>query len=379
MRVAFVSPSLRRGGAERQMLILAAALPRDEVELRFILLAERGPLADEAEALGIPVHVLGLQAATCRGLGPRCALALARFVRSYVRLTRNVDLVDAWLVPALTLVGLAQPVARVPVFLAGRRSLADVARPRTAARRLAATLAMRRADAFVANSQAAADDLVAIDGIDPAAVHVIRNAVLPPATDLQARDRIRAGWGFGPGECVVGCVASLQSGKGLPELVAAAGAVSERRPEVRVVIVGDGPLRSDLERQIAAHRLERVVRLDGDSGDARALYPGFDIAVQASDSESLPNAVLEAAAAGLPIVATAVGGTPEILEDGLSGILVPPRDPAALSAAIEGLAADPAARSRLGGGAALRARAFTPGVLAEATLGLYRSLVRQDR
>ena len=361
------------------MLILAGALPRDDVELRFILLAERGPLADEAEALGVPVHVLGLQAATCRGLGIRCALALARSVSSYVRLTRDVDLVDAWLVPALTLVGLAQPLARVPVFMAGRRSLADVARPRTAARRLAATLAMRRADAFVANSQAAADDLVAVDGIDPAAVHVIRNAVVPPAIDVQARDRIRAGWGFGPGDCVVGCVGSLQSGKGLPELVAAAAAVSKRRPELRVVIVGDGPLRSDLERQIAAHRLEEVVRLDVDSGDARPLYPGFDLAVQASDSESLPNAVLEAAAAGLPIVATAVGGTAEILEDGVSGVLIPARDPAALSAAIEGLVGDSAARTRLGTAAAIRARAFTPAVLAEATLDLYRSLVRQDR
>jgi len=346
------------------MLILAGALPRDDVELRFILLAERGPLADEAEALGVPVHVLGLQAATCRGLGIRCALALARSVRSYVRLTRDVDLVDAWLVPALTLVGLAQPLARVPVFMAGRRSLADVARPRTAARRLVATLAMRRADAFVANSQAAADDLVAVDGIDPAAVHVIRNAVVPPAIDVQARDRIRAG---------------LQSGKGWPELVAAAAAVSKRRPELRVVIVGDGPLRSDLERQIAAHRLEEVVRLDVDSGDARPLYPGFDLAVQASDSESLPNAVLEAAAAGLPIVATAVGGTAEILEDGVSGVLIPARDPAALSAAIEGLVGDSAARTRLGTAAAIRARAFTPAVLAEATLDLYRSLVRQDR
>lgn len=361
------------------MLILAGALPRDDVELRFILLAERGPLADEAEALGVPVHVLGLQAATCRGLGIRCAQALARSVRSYVRLTREVDLVDAWLVPALTLVGLAQPLARVPVFIAGRRSLADVARPRTAARRFAATLAMRHADAFVANSQAAADDLVAVDGIAASAVHVIRNAVMPPAIDVQARARIRAGWGFGPGDCVVGCVASLQSGKGLAELVAAAGAASERRPELRVVIVGDGPLRSDLERQIAAHRLEGVVRLDLDSGDARPLYPGFDLAVQVSDSESLPNAVLEAAAAGLPIVATAVGGTAEILEDGLSGVLIPARDPAALSAAIERLIGDSAARTRLGTAAAIRARAFTPAVLAEATLDLYRSLVRQDR
>ena len=358
------------------MLILAGALPRDQVELRFILLAERGPLADEAEALGVPVHVLGL--GVCRGLGLRCLLALARSVRSYVRLARSVDLVDAWLVPALTFVGLAQPVARVPVFLAGRRSLADVARPRTAARRHAAALAMRRADAFVANSQAAADDLVAVDGVDPAAVHVIRNAVLPPATDLLARDRIRAGWGFGPRECVVGCVASLQSGKGLPELVAAALVVAERRPELRLVIVGDGPLRGDLEQQITAHGLEQVVRLDHAFGDARPLYPGFDLVVQASDSESLPNAVLEAAAAGLPIVATAVGGTPEILEDGLSGLLVPPRDPAALSAAIEGLAADPAARSRLGAAASIRARAFTPDVLAEATLSLYGSLTRRE-
>jgi glycosyltransferase involved in cell wall biosynthesis len=120
------------------------------------------------------------------------------------------------------------------------------------------------------------------------------------------------------------------------------------------------------------------VILDLDAGDARPRYAGFDIAVQASESEGLPNAILEAAAAGLPIVATAVGGTPEVIEDGRTGLLVEPRDPLALAAAIDRLAEDPGARRRLGEAAAVRARDFSPEALAEATVRLYRSLFVPD-
>src|SRR4029078_8311843 len=101
-----------------------------EVDLRFIVLADRGPRGAEAEALGIRVPALGLSRQRCRRPARRCAAGGARAVARYLRATRGVDVVDAWLVPALTLVGLAPPLARVPVLVRARRALAgDAAAP----------------------------------------------------------------------------------------------------------------------------------------------------------------------------------------------------------------------------------------------------------
>ena len=128
LRVALLTPSLHPGGAERQMLILAAALPKTTFDLQFLTLSEPGDLAAEAEAMGIPVHVLGLSRDSCRGLSLGCLTETVAAVRAYIRLTRDIDVVDAWLVPAYTFAGTVQPLARVPVLLAGRRSALDVHR-----------------------------------------------------------------------------------------------------------------------------------------------------------------------------------------------------------------------------------------------------------
>ena len=115
--------------------------------------------------------------------------------------------------------------------------------------------------------------------------------------------------------------------------------------------------------------------LNGRAADARALYQAFDIYVQASESEGLPNAVLEAAACGLPIVATAVGGTVEILTTDVDGVLVPKGDRDRLAAAIAEVAGEPALRARLGRAARARADDFAPAALAASTAAVYRGLV----
>jgi glycosyltransferase involved in cell wall biosynthesis len=375
LRVAFLAPSLHPGGAERQMLILAATLPRTEFDLRFVVLSEPGDLAAEAEALGVPVHVLGLDRDACRRFTPRCLATLARAVRRYVRLTRDVDVVDAWLVPAYTFAGVIQPVARVPVLLAGRRSVLDVARTRTWSREAAGKLAMRHVDGVVANSQAAANQARASEGVDPARIHVIRNAVSP--MDMPAADRVelRSAWGFDAQHLVVGCVGNYKAGKGQQVLLEAAADLRDRQPALRYVLVGDGPLRGWLESEIHRRSLESTVILHSGERDARRVYGAFDIAVQASDSEGLPNAVLEAAAAGLPIVATAVGGTAEILTAEEDGILVASGDRRALAESIGRLADQPELRLRLGRAARQRVQAFSPARLAEQTGSLYVQLV----
>jgi len=356
------------------MLILAGALPRPTFDLRFLLLSEPGHLAAEAEALGVPVHVLGLRRETCREFTPRCVGDLARAVRAYRRLTRDVDIVDAWLVPAYTFAGLVQPFARVPVLVAGRRSTIDVNRTRTWYGEAAGRFAMRGVDAVVANSQAAANEATAIERIDPARVHVIRNAVIPVETTDAERLRFRQALGFSPHDIVVGCVGNYKPGKGQQVLLEVASDLRERHPSLRYCFVGDGPLREWLENEIRRRSLDAVVALHSGERDARHVYDAFDIAVQASDSEGLPNAVLEAAAAGLPIVATAVGGTAEILTGGVDGLLVPKGDRPGLLEAIGLLAEDHEARHRLGLAARARAREFSPARLAEQTGALYLRL-----
>jgi glycosyltransferase involved in cell wall biosynthesis len=356
------------------MLILAGSLSRTAFDLRFLLLSQRGALADEAEALGVPVHVLGLGREACRSFSRACLLGAMRAMRAYVDLTRDVDVVDAWLVPAYTFAGLARPLARTPVVLAGRRSSPDVARTRTWYRDAAERSAMRRVDGVVANSQAAADAAVREECVDPRRVHVIRNAVVPVERDEAERLRLRRAWGFSLEDVVIGCVGAYKPGKGQELLLEAATRLRARHPNLRYVFVGEGPLRSRLEDAIRERGLGSAVVLHGGERDARHVYAAFDVAVQASDSEGLPNAVLEAAAAGLPIVATAVGGTREILPGEESGVLVPKRDPAGLAAAIGLLAGDPALRRRLGVAACDRAREFSPERLAFETGSLYLRL-----
>ena len=149
---------------------------------------------------------------------------------------------------------------------------------------------------------------------------------------------------------------------------------------VRVRIVGDGPERAALEAEVARLGLERTVELLGMRGDVGELLAAADVFVLASDSEGLPMSVLEAMAAGLPVVASAVGGVPELVREGETGMLVPPRDSAALAGAIRRLVEDPALRDRLGAAGRQRVeREFSLARFQREHLELYRDYVKRAR
>ena len=356
------------------MLHLAAALPSDEFEVRFILF-ERGPLASEPESLGLRVDALGLTRRACQPFVPSCLPETARALRTYLRLARNVDIVDAWLVPAYTFAGLLQPVAQVPVLLAGRRSTLDVTRTRRWYRELAGSLAMRQVDAVVANSQAAADQATGHEGLDPSRVHVVRNAVVPVVVDDHVGPTLRREWGYSDAEIVVGCIGRLIVGKGHGLLLDVAELLHEEWPSLRYVFIGDGPLKDDLERQLEERGLQGVVSIHPSERDARRCYVALDIVAQASDSEGMPNAVLEAASAARAIVATDVGGTREIIDSDEAGILVPRGDVGRMAAAIVRFAANEGLRKAMGGAAQQRSRSFTIERLARETGALYQRLL----
>jgi glycosyltransferase involved in cell wall biosynthesis len=378
VRVAFLTPTLSQGGAERQQLLLAELLPRPAFEVRFIALLERGDWASRAESLGVRVDVLGLSRPT-GGLDPRWGLDGLRATGRYRDLVRDVDIVDAWLAPSFTFAALNQPFARVPVMIAGRRSLSDLYRGKSGIRRAVTSWAARRAAAVVANSQVAAREVVSDDRVDASRVVVIPNAVLPVVADPAAAARMRRTWGFGERDLVVGCVANYKPGKGLGMLIEIGARIRGQAPDLRYVLVGDGPSRDELAAAISRLALDSVVVLAGRIDDARSLYPAFDIAVQTSTSEGLPNAVLEAAAAGLPIVATDVGGTAEILESAERGVLIRPGDPDGLAGALLRVAGDPALRSALGRAALERSADFSTSHLVEATSALYVRLLDEHR
>jgi glycosyltransferase involved in cell wall biosynthesis len=177
---------------------------------------------------------------------------------------------------------------------------------------------------------------------------------------------------------LVGNVAALVPHKGQRHLLDAVPDVLRHEPDARVVIAGEGELRASLEQQIRHLHLEKHVVLAGFRPDVLSLHKAFDVFVMPSVSEGLGTSLLDAMAAGRPVVASAVGGIPEVVADGETGILVPPRDHAALAAAIVRLLGDRALRERMGAAGLARVRAhFSVERMVANTLRVYERVCRE--
>jgi glycosyltransferase involved in cell wall biosynthesis len=232
-------------------------------------------------------------------------------------------------------------------------------------------------DCFIANCNAIRDRLVA----DGAAPH--KTAVVHEGVDLERIARlpaanVHAAFYLPTRAPIVGNVASLIAQKGHHHLIDAAAEVVRQVPDTRLVIAGDGDRRDALEEQIRHTHLERHVFLAGFRADALELTKGFDVLAVSSVSEGMCSSLLDAMAAGKPAVATAVGGIPETIDDGVTGFLVPPRDHHAMAERLITLLEDEVLRGRMGAAALERARrCFAVDVMVNATLGVYHQLFNQ--
>ena len=182
---------------------------------------------------------------------------------------------------------------------------------------------------------------------DVAAWVVENGVVVPPPVTAAHRARARLAVGVPREAFVVGSVARLEPEKDPVGLVRAFALLARAQPRARLVVVGDGGLRGQLEAEVRVLGLDDQVRLLGQRLDAETLYPAFDVISLASRREGLPLALLEGMAAGVPAVATGVGGVPALL-DGGRGQAVPPQDPSALADAWTRWLVDPSARRRAG-------------------------------
>lgn len=171
---------------------------------------------------------------------------------------------------------------------------------------------------------------------------------------------------------IVGNVAALVPHKGQKHLVEAASLVVRQVPDARFVIAGEGELRGALEKQIKEHRLEKHVILAGFRPDALSVHKAFDVFVMSSVTEGLGTSLLDAMACGKPIVATAAGGIPEVVIDGVTGLVVPPRDHEAMAGAIVRLLNDERLRRRMGDAGLARAiERFSAERMVQDTLRVY--------
>ena len=294
-----------------------------------------------------PEHVVGDAARVVRVGLPVAAfrqvwwLPAARHLR---RLARGVDLVHAHLAEDLAVVPLALAAVRgrIPLVVTVHTSLRHTLRvtgPRSAVLKslggLLEQVGERRSAAVLTLTPRLAR-LLGDRGVDPDRIHVVPSGVLPALFAADHPDPFPH-----VGRPRVVFVGRLAPQKGVETLVRAAAQL--RTPNAQVVVVGDGPNRAGIEKEIERLGLRGCVHVTGfvPHGQVPAVLGHADVFVMPSIYEELGSALVEAQWAGVPTVATRVGGIPDVVEDGVTGVLVAPRDPAALARAIDGLLSDP--------------------------------------
>jgi L-malate glycosyltransferase len=333
--------SLVPGGTERLTVEIARRLA-GRFRMSVCCLDERGAWAAEVEDAGVPVYVMNRQPGFHPLLGRRIAALASRLKVSVIHCHHFSPFVYG------SIARFFKPSVKLVYTEHGRLSDA----PPTLKRRVVNMVLSRVAGP----SFAVAHDLrkyMLEDGFLENRLGVIHNGIeIGPMPDTRAREEARRHLGVPDEAFVVGTVARLDPVKDFTTLVAAIARAAARMPSVVLAIVGDGPERGTVERAIA--QTGAPVRMLGYSAAVRQLLPGFDAYANSSISEGISLTILEAMAAGLPVVATRVGGTPEVVIDRETGRLVSARSVDALAEAILELAEAPARATAMG--AAGRAR-----------------------
>lgn len=235
----------------------------------------------------------------------------------------------------------------------------------------------RYAERIIAVADALAADLRDKYGIAAEKVLTIHNGVdMEELRATRGREALREELGLKPEDPCLSAIGRMTNQKGFTFLVRALPSIAERSPGVRCLFVGDGPLRYDLEREAHALGVADICRFTGMRTDIPDILSATDVFVMPSLSEGFPMVLLEAMGMGRPVVATAVSGNPELIEDGRTGKLVAPSDPKALAEAVLRLLENPDEAQALGKAALIKvSTSFTVQIMVEKTERVYRSLL----
>jgi len=367
------------GGTERHVLNLAKELDPSRFELHLGCLKRWGEFLNEIEARKIPLAEYRITSL----YRPRTFRQQLRFAgdlrRNRIQIVHSYNFhANVFAIPAARLAG-------TPIVVA---SIRDTGTHLTPMQRRAQKFSCRLADRIVVNAEAVRQSLIS-DGYDPAKFTVIRNGVDLARFEQRHHPRLRRELGLPARAPVIAVLARLNRLKGVEYFLEAAAIVAARFPEARFLIVGDaavvrdgaivkGDYRRELERDAARLGLEGRVVFAGFRLDVPELLSEVAVSVLPSLSEGLSNTLLESMAAGVPVVATRVGGNLETVEDGRTGLLVPPCDAAALGDAICRLLEDGELAARFGEAGRRRVvEYFSLARMVRETEGFYQDLVRQ--
>lgn len=370
IRIVYCIDNMDIGGTELNAVRTAERLDSERFELSVVCFRSEGAVAKRYVAAGIAVHSY-----------PITNLTGARTLREGIRFTRflrdwDVDVVHCHDCYSNVFGTMWGSLARKPAIIASRRWWYPLLAPKL---RVANIVSNRLADCVVANSPAVAADVCHTERLSSDRVTIIPNFVDEPAFDpLSPMERSLLLREIGvPAEAlVIGSIARLVQIKDYPTLLRALATLLPRWPKLHLVLVGDGESRRELEALATRLGIRGHVHFAGAKFGDRNLHHLFDISVLCSISEGFPNTLIEAMAAGRPVVATAVGGIVDAVRDGETGLLIPAGQPEQLAAAIQRLLSDPEQRRALGDAGRTRARAeFHAGPVIDAWHSLYENLV----
>ncbi|HWZ43312.1 MAG TPA: glycosyltransferase [Candidatus Saccharimonadales bacterium] len=328
-RVLYIVDSLNIGGTETQMAEAAIRLRAIGHDITVACLQGGGPLLGTLQRAGVPVVEFPKGKSLLSMNGMRQLVRLVLFLRRGK--FQVVHAHDLW----SNLLGVpAARLARTPVVISSRRYLADLEWYRPWKNRIVRGL-YRLSTCVVVNSESVRNLLLDRDRIPWQKIRVVYNAVdfeHIAGIRSQRRELLPT---IAYGAIPIAVVANMYSPvKGHAHLIAAAVKVCRSQPETVFVLIGDGPERRALEKQVRVKNLERHFLFLGRRTDVLELLACCSLAVLPSEAEALPNALLEAMSAGLPVVATCVGGIPEVIDHAVHGLLVPAQNPDSLAAAI---------------------------------------------
>jgi glycosyltransferase involved in cell wall biosynthesis len=340
-RILHIIPTFDRAGAEKQLLVLAAGLPRDEFDVHVCALTRGGPLLGEFRAAGIPTTVIG----------KRMKGDAVTFTRLLLHIRRQQpDIVHTWIFAAGSYGRVAARLAGVRHLVAGEYC---VDRWKSTWQWIVDRRLARHTDRFVANS-AAIRDYCAEHGIPADRFTIIPNGVAPARPCNVSRTELLRELNCPPDARLIGVVGRLWPQKRVKDLIWAADLLRVLHNNLRLLIIGDGPERSVLERFARLASDLDHVRFLGHRDDVWRIMPHLDVVWNGSGYEGQPNAVMEAMAAGVPVVASDIPGNRELVVHSETGFLVPIAGRAARARATDQIFTDPALAAALGAAARRR-------------------------
>ncbi len=371
------------GGTERQALNLVRGIDRDKFDLHFSCLERVGDYLESFEALDMPIREFRVK----RLYHPQCFMQQVRFAahlrEQHIQIMHSYNFyANVFAVPAARLAG-------VPVVLA---SVRDRGVYLSAAQRKLQRWVLGLADRVLVNADSIRDWLLE-QGLNGERISVIKNGInLSRYRHARESSDVRRGLGISESAPIVTLIARLNPTKGIDDLIKAAAILAPRWPAARFLVVGEGLqskdgvspegelYRATLQQLAQSLGVAEQVIFTGHREDTPELLSESAISVLPSHSEGLSNTVLESMAAGVPTVATNVGGNPELIQEGVNGRLVPVKSPERLAQAIESLLANPQECAKLGAQARDMAwNNYSMSGMVTRTQDLYREQLRQAK